>query len=142
MPQNTLKTSSEFVQQFYERIWNAGNLQAAAELLAPDFAFRGSLGPEMRGRRAFCEYVSSVKYALDGYRCDILDCVTEGQKCFAKMRFSGVHIAPFRGYAPTGKSVQWLGAALFKVHENQIAELWVLGDLISLDAALKENLLG
>jgi predicted ester cyclase len=58
------------------------------------------------------------------------------------MRFSGVHIAPFRGYAPTGKSVQWLGAALFKVHENQIAELWVLGDLISLDAALKENVLG
>jgi predicted ester cyclase len=142
MSQNTLKTSSAFVREFYERIWNAGDLQAADELLAGEFAFRGSLGPEMRGRRAFCEYVSSVRSALDSYRCDILDCVTEGHKCFAKMRFSGVHIGPFRGYAPTGKSVHWLGAALFKIHENQIAELWVLGDLISLDAALRENVLG
>ena len=55
------------------------------------------------------------------------------------MRFSGVHIAPFRGYAPTGKPVQWLGAALFRIHGHQIAELWVLGDLVSLDAVLEEN---
>jgi hypothetical protein len=49
MSQNTSKTSSDFVQEFYERIWNAGDLQAADELLAGEFAFRGSLGPEMRG---------------------------------------------------------------------------------------------
>jgi predicted ester cyclase len=139
MPDNTSKSSLEFVREFYERIWNAGDLAAAEQLLTPDFAFRGSLGPEMRGRSGFCEYVNSVRSALDGYRCDILDCVTEGEKCFAKMRFSGVHVGLFRGYAPTGKSVQWLGAALFRIHEHQIAELWVLGDLISLEAALKEN---
>jgi predicted ester cyclase len=97
------------VQAFYDRIWNAGDMNAAAEILAADFAFRGSLGPEMRGREAFCEYVRSVRTPLEGYRCDILDCVTEGEKAFAKMRFSGVHVGPFRGYTPTGKSVQWLG---------------------------------
>jgi predicted ester cyclase len=83
-------------------------MNAAAEILAPDFAFRGSLGPEMRGREAFCEYVRSVRTPLEGYRCDILDCVTEGEKAFAKMRFSGVHVGPFRGYTPTGKSVHAL----------------------------------
>jgi predicted ester cyclase len=127
------------VQAFYDRIWNAGDMNAAAEILAPDFAFRGSLGPEMRGREAFCEYVRSVRTPLEGYRCDILDCVTEGEKAFAKMRFSGVHVGPFRGYTPTGKSVQWLGAALFRVQGPMIAELWVLGDLVSLEANLKKN---
>jgi steroid delta-isomerase-like uncharacterized protein len=136
---DALKDTLEFVREFYERIWNEGNLEAAEGLLTSDFAFRGSLGPEMRGRRPFCEYVISVRSALDSYRCDILDCVTQGEKSFAKMSFSGVHVGPFRGYAATGKLVRWHGAALFKIREQQIAELWVLGDLISLEAALKEN---
>lgn len=139
MPSPRLNTSLDLVRAFYERIWNAGDQDAVEELLATEFAFRGSLGPTMQGRAAFREYVDSVRFSLAQYCCDILDCVTEGDKCFAKMRFRGVHVAPFRGYAPTGRSVQWLGAALFKVHEQQIAELWVLGDLISLDAALGEN---
>jgi hypothetical protein len=35
--------------------------------------------------------------------------------------------------------VQWLGAALFRVQGSLIAELWVLGDLTSLEADLKNN---
>jgi len=87
---------TQLVQAFYDRIWNAGDTGAADELLAEDFAFRGSLGPEMRGRAAFCDYVQMVRAALDRYHCDILDCVTEGDRVFAKMRFSGIHVGPFR----------------------------------------------
>ena len=47
----------KLVQDFYERIWNDGNLDAAAELLTPEFSFRGPLGNEMRGRDAFKNYV-------------------------------------------------------------------------------------
>lgn len=32
------------VEQFYERIWNAGDLDAISRLLTGDFAFRSSLG--------------------------------------------------------------------------------------------------
>ena len=136
---DTRATTLQLVRAFYDRIWNAGELNAAEDLLSQDFAFRGSLGPEMRGREAFCDYVRAVRTALDGYRCDILDCVTEAAKAFAKMRFSGIHVGNFRGHAPTGKRVQWLGAALFRIEGSQIAELWVLGDLIALDAELKSN---
>lgn len=135
-------TPLRMVELFYDRIWNVGDLDAAAELLAADFSFRGSLGSEMRGREPFCEYVRSVRTALRGYRCDTLDCVTEGTKAFAKMRFSGIHVGPFRAFAPTGKLVEWHGAALFRIEESRIAELWVLGDLISLDAMLKSNAAG
>jgi len=83
-----------------------------------------------------------VRTALDRYHCDILDCVTEGDRVFAKMRFSGIHVSPFKGYAPTGKPVQWLGAALFRARGPLISELWVLGDLFSLEADLKKNALG
>jgi steroid delta-isomerase-like uncharacterized protein len=127
------------VEAFYKRIWDAGDLAAASELLSEVFCFRGSLGREMRGRDAFLEYVRSVRGALTDYRCDIIDCVAERNKAFAKMRFGGIHVAPFRGYEPTGKPVQWLGAALFQFDAGCIAELWVLGDLAGLDAVLQKN---
>ena len=76
------------------------------------------------------------------YRCEILACVTEGDQAFAQMRFSGQHVAEFRGYPPTGKPVQWLGAALFSFERRAIARLWVLGDLMGLEAVLKANQAG
>ena len=109
------------------------------ELLAEGFTFRGSLGIEAHGRNAFEHYVRSVRGALSGYNCEVIECVAERNQAFAKMRFSGIHTGPFRGYQPTGKAVEWLGAALFRFEHGQIAELWVLGDLFGLEEVLRRN---
>ncbi|MDF2628422.1 MAG: hypothetical protein K0R39_2253 [Symbiobacteriaceae bacterium] len=132
-------STPHLVGAFYERIWNTGDLTAVPQLLAEGFTFRGSLGSVMTGREAFIAYVLGVRTALANYRCDILTCVAEGDRAFAQMRFSGTHVAPFRGWPPTGKPVQWLGAALFRFEGGQIADLWVLGDLAGLDEALRAN---
>lgn len=127
------------VRIFYEELWNSGTLSVASEILSDHFRFRGSLGAETTGRDAFLAYVQGVRSALADYRCDILECVTEGDQAFAKMRFSGRHVAEFRGFAPTGKLLSWSGAAHFRFEDQLIAELWVLGDLTSLDDLLREN---
>jgi predicted ester cyclase len=131
--------SPALVEAFYRRIWNAGELDAAGELLSKDFAFRGSLGLDMTGIPALLDYVRSVRGALADYRCDVLECVAEGSRAFAKMRFCGRHVGVFRGFQPTGRQVEWLGAALFRFEGAAIAELWVLGDVAGLDAVLKKN---
>ena len=127
------------VTQFYERLWNAADAAALPEILAPDFVFRGSLGVELKGRCAFWDYVCGVRAALDHYRCDVLDCVSEGPNAFARMRFSGIHVGELRGCRATGLPVHWQGAALFHFEEERIRESWVLGDLSGLDAVLKSN---
>ena len=132
-------STPQLIEAFYARIWNTGDLDAVPELLRDDFLFRGSLGMETKGRAAFANYVRSVRHALADYRCEILACVSEGDQSFAKMRFSGRHIALFRGFPPTGKPVRWLGAAWFRCEGGAIAELWVLGDLAGLDAVLRTN---
>jgi predicted ester cyclase len=126
------------VEAFYGRIWNSGD-EHVEDLLARDFSFRGSLGTQTTGRLGFLDYVRSVRGSLAGYQCTILACVTEPPHAFARMRFSGTHVAPFRGFAPTGKSVHWEGAALFTLQEARIAALWVLGDLAGLDEVLRAN---
>jgi predicted ester cyclase len=132
-------STPDLVDAFYRRIWNAGDLDAASELLTAGFSFRGSLGAELRGREDFKGYVRSIRSALADYRCEILECVAEGDRAFARMRFSGRHVGPFQGYEPTGKPVHWQGAALFRFEGQSISGLWVLGDLAGLESVLRDN---
>ena len=117
-------STPRLVENFYLRIWNQGDLAATSDLLSTQFCFRGSLGVELRSLDAFRDYVQSVRAALADYHCEILDCVTEHNRAFAKMRFSGIHVAPFRGYQPTGRPVHWLGAALFRPPRT-LPSVWV-----------------
>jgi len=132
-------STPSLVIDFYQRIWNAGDQGAVREILAADFAFRGSLGTELKGQAPFWDYVCAVRSALADYRCDILECVCEADRAFAKMYFSGLHVGNFRGHRPTGLPVHWYGTALFRFAEGRIQELWVLGDLAGLDAMLSSN---
>jgi predicted ester cyclase len=132
-------TIPTLVSDFYERIWNAGDRSAVDDLLSEGFVFRGSLGADMKGHARFWDYVCAVRSAMAGYRCDILECVCEDQRAFAKMRFSGMHVGDFRGHRPSGLPVCWHGAALFRFEQGRIGELWVLGDLAGLDAMLALN---
>lgn len=68
----------------------------ASDLLTDAFVFRGSLGAELQGRDDFLAYVRAVRSALADYHCEIQECVTEGNRAFAQMRFSGRHIDVFR----------------------------------------------
>jgi predicted ester cyclase len=135
-------STPDIVAEFYARIWNAGEEGVAETLLTSDFAFRGSLGTETRGRGPFLEYVRTVRTRLASYRCEVIACVSEGMHAFARMRFSGIHVGELRGFVPTGKPVAWDGAALFTFRDGAICDLWVLGDLAGLDDALRRNARG
>jgi predicted ester cyclase len=132
-------TPRDAVVAFYDRVWNKPEKSAVPELLHPDFTFRGSLGPTMTGHAAFADYVALVTEALGDYRCTILDLVCEGDRAFARMRFEGIHRGPFLGFAPTGKPVDWSGAALFTLKAGKIVNLWVLGDVQGLRDQLARN---
>ena len=124
------------VSAFYARVWNAGERSALDDLVTDDFHFQGSLGAPVIGRDAFWGMVSFVRGALSDYHCTIVDCVSEGDRAFARMRFAGTHTGPFRGHEPSGRRVEWQGAALFTFTGERISALWVLSDTAALDAAL------
>ena len=62
--QDRQMSTPRLVEEFYERIWNAGELGAASTLLRDQFVFRGSLGTELTGREAFADYVRAVRGRL------------------------------------------------------------------------------
>lgn len=127
----------DVVTAFYERIWNAGDEMAAEQILAPTLRFRGSLGVEATGLAEFTEYVRMVRASLAEYRCEIIEAVEDGNRCFARTRFSGRHVAVFLGVPATGKTLSWQGAALFHCDQGLINDVWVLGDVEGLKEQLR-----
>lgn len=127
------------VRKFYELIWNQHDKTHIANILHEGFTFRGSLGLEKRGHQGFAEYVDMVHAALANYKCTIEDLVCGPEKVFAKMKFTGIHQDGLMGHAPTHKTVTWAGCALFIFDHDKVTDLWVLGDLKSLEEQLKAN---
>ena len=117
------------VQRFYNEIWNRADEAVAREILSEDFRFRGSLGPERRGQDGFIAYMRSVHEALGDYVCTIDDLIATNGRAAARMTFRGTHRAPFLGVPATGRTIEWAGAAFFRMEAGRIAELWVLGDV-------------
>jgi predicted ester cyclase len=124
---------------FYEEIWNCHDKSRIPDLLDERLEFRGSLGAHCRGHADFAAYVDSVHAALGDYRCDIRDVIVEDDRAFARMSFSGVHRGEWFGYRPTGKRVEWAGAAMFTFTGDRIVSLWVLGDLYGLMQQLAKD---
>jgi predicted ester cyclase len=83
-----------------------------------------------------CDYVRMVTTALSEYRCDLESLIAEGDSAAAKVRFSGIQVGDFLGHPPTGRRIEWVGAAFFTADDNKLRDIWVLGDLDSLRAQL------
>ncbi len=129
--------SSKFlVERFYNEVWNNADDDVAREILTTDFRFRGSLGPEHRGQEGFIEYMRSIHTALANYTCVIEDLVITEDRVAARMTFKGLHQASFFGVEATGREVAWVGTAFFRMRDDRISELWVLGDIDSVKQQL------
>jgi len=122
-------TARDLTERFYNVVWNQADEAEARRILSPDFRFRASLGPELRGPGGFIAYLRSVHAALENFTCVIDEIVATDDSAAARMSFRGMHRAKFFGIAPTGREIHWNGAAFFKVSGGRIAELWVLGDV-------------
>ena len=127
------------VERFYADLWNRVDLDCADEILHRDVDFRGSVGLHAHGRAAVCEYVSMVTTALADYRCEIQTLIVEQEQAAARMRFCGVHVGPLLGYHPSGRRVEWQGAAFFTARDGLLDTIWVLGDLDTLRGQLGAN---
>jgi predicted ester cyclase len=122
-------TATELVERFYNLVWNKADETEARRILARDFRFRGSLGPELRGPDGFIAYMRSVHAALGGFTCQIEEVIAAGDQAAARMSFYGRHRGRFFGIEPSGRQIRWSGAAFFKTRGGTIIELWVLGDI-------------
>jgi steroid delta-isomerase-like uncharacterized protein len=119
----------DLIERFYHQLWNRFDKRLIPVLLTEDIRFRGSLGPCKVGHEQFGEYVDFIRAAFPDFTNRIEEIVSEGDRSFARLTYRGTHQGPLFGIAPTGRCVEYAGAALFRFRDGRIAEVWVLGDV-------------
>jgi len=119
----------DLVRRFYDDLWNRWDDAAVPEVLAPDFAFRGSLGAETLGREGWRGYRDSVRAGSQDFHNEVLTIVVEGDRAAARLRYSGMHTGPLLGLPPTWRRFTYDGAAFFTRDAGLLTSAWALGDL-------------
>jgi predicted ester cyclase len=124
--------TSDLVHSFYEDLWNRWDDALVDAVLAPSFAFRGSLGTSTVGRDEWRGYRDTVRAGSADFHNGLVGLVCEGPSAAARLLYSGTHTGPLLGFETTGRRFEYAGAAFFTVEDGRLASAWVLGDLEAL----------
>ncbi len=127
---------ADLVRRFYRDVWNRWDDQAVDKLLAEDFALRGSLGDEERGRDGFRRYRDRVRAAFPDFHNEMIELVAGGERAAVRLRCTGSHEGELFGIVPTGRRVAYEAAAFLRSGDGQLCDVWALGDLENLRAQL------
>ena len=102
-------------------LWNhTGNLDAAAELFAPD-RVEDAKQEAANVRRGFPDLESNIE-----------DLIAEGEKVVAHWRAHATHQGEYMGIPPTGNRVNFIGISIYRIEGGKIAESWSVSDLLGM----------
>jgi predicted ester cyclase len=119
----------ELIARFYNDMWNRFDKAVFAEVLEPTIRFRGSLGKEKVGYDEFGEYVDFIRAFSPDFHNEVVQTISEGAHTFARLSYTGTHRGEVFGIPPTGRRLEYTGAAVFTIPGDRIAAVWVLGDI-------------
>src|ERR687898_1599193 len=112
--------------RFHMDVCQEGNLDAADEILSPDFVYHGSLGPgeDQRGPEPTKQVASGVITAFPDRRITHEDTLAEGEKVLIRWSLTGTQEGELMGIPPTGRQVTLTGFDLFRIEGGKIGEMW------------------
>jgi steroid delta-isomerase-like uncharacterized protein len=124
------------VRRWYDMMWNQWCFALVDELVSEDLVFQGSLGKTVRGRDGLRRYMEEVHAAFPDFHNRIDALVADGDRVAARLTYTGTHRGPVLGIAPTGRRIEYVGAAFFRLIGGLVTAGWVLGDTAGLRAQL------
>ena len=136
----TLEDHKTLVRRFYDELWNNWNYGIIGEILTPDVGFHGSLGVQKNGHQGFIDYAEIVRAAFPDFTNTIEELIAEGDKVAACLTYRGTHMGEIFDIEGTGRSIRYIGTAIFVFRDALISNAWVLGDRLELLRQLSDRL--
>jgi len=121
------------VRRFVEEVLNRGNLDAADELLAPDYIDHSVPPGRYAGREGLKRSVAKQRASSSDLHISIKEQLSDGDKVVTRLIGSGTHDQErFMGLAPTGERMTMKHIFISRVVEGKIVEEWSASDISSL----------
>ncbi len=119
------------VQRFREAL-DAGDLEGAMAVFAPNAVVHMSSAPEPLSREGFKQLGQLLLSAFTGSASTVEDMIAEGDKVVSRLTFRGTHTGDMMGIPPTGKSVAISEIIIDRLADEKIVESWRLFDQLGM----------
>ena len=137
---NTLETNKALIRRNFEVIWSQCNLEAADEILAPEYIGHIAALPDaVHGVEAFKQVVMLFHLAAPDIRFDIQDQLAEGNKVATRWIGRGTHKGELMGIAPSGQRLSVTGMSFHLIENGRIQESWDDWDALSMLQHMTED---
>jgi predicted ester cyclase len=118
-------------RRWFEDLFNAGNLEVADEIIAPDHVNHDPTLPDIPpGPEGQKQVVNLFRNAFPNAHISIEDQLAEGDSVVTRGSGSGTHQGEFMGVAPTGNQVRVTGIIINRLSDGKIAESWTACDVL------------
>jgi predicted ester cyclase len=114
---------TQLIERLFDEIINAGNLEAADELMTPDFVDHGPTG-RIEGASAFKEMVAMWRSAFPDVRCAVEDAFSAGDMVAWNVHVTGTHTGELMGIAATGRQIDYVTPNIARVRDGRVEEHW------------------
>ncbi|WP_419771432.1 MAG: ester cyclase [Candidatus Marinarcus sp.] len=132
-----IKSNRDLVKVYYEELWNKNNKEYIDILFDDNITFHGSLDINAVGKKEFEEYMDNILTGIPNLFHGIELMICEGDYIAVRAIYNGTHKGKIFNFEPTGNRIKYNGASFFKFKDGKIIDVWVLGDLNSLNKQLQ-----
>jgi predicted ester cyclase len=127
-------------QQVLDELFDKGNLDAADELIHPDFVNHEAPPDNPQGPEGLKETVTWLRGLWGPMRMDVQDWISEDDKVVARVTVRGRHVGEFLGKEPTGKEYEVEHIHIWRLEDGKVIEHWSVRD--DLNHAMQLGLIG
>jgi predicted ester cyclase len=132
--------NKRIARRVLEELFEEGNLDAADELIHPEFVNHEAPPDNPQGPEGLKETVNWLRGLWGPMHADIEDEVCEGDKVVARVTMHGRHVGEFLGKPPTGKEFAAEHIHIWRFKDGKVIEHWSVRD--DLGQALQLGLIG
>jgi steroid delta-isomerase-like uncharacterized protein len=117
------------VREFFETVFNGGDLDAVERFIAPDHANHDPTAPEVppgpHGVRMLAEH---FREAFPDIEYTFEEIFSSGDRVAHRWTFTGTHEGELMGIEPTGRRVEVMGIEINRLDRGRIADSWAISD--------------
>ena len=121
----THQQNKALIHRFYEEVWNNGNLDAADDIFAADYA-RHDLRPgnALPGPEGQKKIAADFRAAFPDLHMAVDLMLAEDDIVAARWTTEGTNTGEWGTVPPTGKRIKFSGVNIFRVENGRVVELW------------------
>jgi steroid delta-isomerase-like uncharacterized protein len=126
----TQESHKDIVRQ-YLAAFNNRDREALSELLADDVVEHG-IHETLEGQEEIMEFLDRHFDIFPDYSGTTETMVAEGDTVTVQYTVSGTHSGEYLDVQPTGNAAEWTGMAMYRIEDDEIAEIWIEEDRLGL----------